>query len=28
MGIEQNPTLIFSILNNINLRIYANPDIY
>ena len=28
MGIEENPTLIFTILNNINFRVYANPDIY
>ena len=28
MGIEENPALIFTILNNINFRVYANPDIY
>ena len=28
MSIEEYPTLIFTILNNINFRVYANPDIY
>lgn len=28
MSIEEYPTLIFTILNNVNCRVYANPDIY